>query len=395
MGSKVLDFNKAEECTGCSVCSSVCPSGAITFTWSEAGFVIPSVDEAVCIGCRKCEQACLALSRPKDQRPYFLSGFVFSSHDRSTVQKSASGGAFAELAFDTVDAGGCACGCVWTDSFVAEHRMARNRSDVEELESSKYVQSSTIGIYEKVKQEIDSGRKVVFGGTPCQVEALGRFCGQSQERLLLVSVVCRGAASPIIWSAYKRGLEFRAGSRLVAVDQRDKSMGYGRSMCRYEFENGAVIRRSTYVSDVYTNCFVNGIALRGSCHSCPAKGYDRADVILGDDVLRAGHSEGSTLVLCVTSKGDAWVRKALSRRGSLLELDDRQLSLVPEKSNMLFGSSPSHDELSERIHRDLNQGIPADKALMCSLPAKQRIKVWLDRVGALSLIWSLKVRAHD
>lgn len=394
MGSKVLDFNRTEECTGCSVCASVCPSGAITFTRNDRGFAIPIVNEDVCIGCHRCDRICLVLARQRAQRPSFVSGFVFSSEERSTVQKSASGGAFAELAFEAVEAGGCACGCMWTDSFVAEHKMARSRSDVEKLESSKYVQSGTNGIYRKVKHEIGSGRKVVFGGTPCQVEALGRYCGLPQEGLLLVSMVCRGAASPAVWDAYKQWLEHEANSKLIAVDQRDKSMGYECSTCRYEFENGLVIKRSTYVSDVYTNCFANGIMLRGSCHSCPAKAYDKADVILGDDVLHAGRPEGSTLVLCVTSKGDAWVRKTLSERGSLIELSSEQISLVPERSNMLFESSPSHDEKGERLYHELRDGVPADKALMRSLPAKQQLKVWLDRVGIFSLIRAMKVRTH-
>lgn len=394
MGSKVLDFNRTEECTGCSVCASVCPSGAITFTRNDKGFAMPIVDEDVCIGCHRCERVCLVLARPRTQHPNFVSGFVFSSDEHSTVQKSASGGAFAELAFDAVGTGGCACGCMWTESFVAEHEMAWSRNDVEKLESSKYVQSNTTGIYEKVKHEIDSGRKVVFGGTPCQVEALGRFCGFPQEGLLLVSMVCRGAASPAVWDAYKQWLEHEANSKLIAVDQRDKSMGYERSMCRYEFENGMVLKRSTYVSDVYTNCFANGIILRGSCHSCPAKGYDKADVILGDDVLHVGRSEGSTLVLCVTSKGNAWVRKVLSERGSLMELNNEQISLVPESSNMLFESSPSHNEKGERLYHDLRDGIPADKALRRSLPTKQRLKVWLDRAGIFSSIRAMKARAH-
>lgn len=394
MGKKVLDFDRAEECVGCLACAAVCPKGAIVPKTDASDFVIPEVNENVCIGCRKCERVCQAFSRPKARRPDFVSGFVFSSSNPDTMMSSASGGAFTELALDAVDARGGACGCVWSEDFMPEHMMVWSHSDVKKFESSKYVQSSMNGVYFEVKKGLESGREIVFGGTPCQVEALDRYLARKYERLLLVSVVCRGASSPLVWDAYKRGLETRTNSRLVAINQRDKSKGYGRSMCRYAFESGAVVWRTTYVSDVYTNCFANGITLRGSCHNCPAKGYANADVILGDDVLRAGSSEGATLILCVTHKGDAWIRGTLGARGRLVELDEEQIALVPEMSNMLFGSSPPHHEARERLYRDLEAGVSADRALMRSLPMAQQIKVWLERLGLFPLARSLKARMH-
>lgn len=394
MREKVLDFNKMEKCTGCSACASVCPKGAISFIQIEGGFAIPDIDRDACVGCRRCEQVCPIVIRSKAKCSGFLSGFVFSSDNRETALGSASGGAFSELAYEAVDAGGCACGCVWTEKLTAEHRVARNHGDARRFESSKYVQSKIDGIYTEVKDELELGRKVVFGGTPCQVEAIGRYCGKDRDNLLLVSVVCRGASSPSVWEYYKRGLERRVGSRLVVVNQRDKSAGYSQSACRYEFENGTVLKRSTYISDLYTNCFACGITLRESCYQCPAKGYSNADVILGDDVLHVGSPGGATLILCVTPKGENWIRRVLSGRGNLLELDQEQISLVSERSNMLLNSSSSPRGARERLFHNIREGVPADSALMRSLPLKQQIKVCLDKIGFFSLAMALKARAH-
>lgn len=394
MEGKVLDFDMAEDCTGCSACASVCPSGAITLVSDERGFLVPSVDEDACIRCRKCERVCQALTRSNVERPSFIAGYVFSSSNQDVLSTSASGGAFAELARGAIDANGLVAGCAWSSDIQAEHRLTDELDRVADFASSKYVQSNVRGIYAAVKRELESGRKVVFGGTPCQVEALGRCCGKSRENLLAVSVVCRGASSPGVWEAYKRGLEASAESKLVSVNQRDKTRGYGRSMCHYKFKNGTTVDRATYVSDLYTNCFANGITLRGSCHHCPAKGYHFADVIVGDDVLGAGSSKGATLVLCVTQKGSDWIKRLLSSRGRLVELSSDQVALVSEKSNMLFGSSGRHDEASARLFNDIDAGMPADKALMRSLPPKQKLKVRLDRAGLFSLARALKVRMN-
>ena len=54
---------KAEECTGCTACASVCPVNAIQMKPDHEGFLRPVVGES-CILCRKCEKACPALTQP-------------------------------------------------------------------------------------------------------------------------------------------------------------------------------------------------------------------------------------------------------------------------------------------------------------------------------------------
>ena len=54
---------KAEDCTGCTACASICPVNAIEMKPDHEGFLRPVVGEN-CILCRKCESACPALTQP-------------------------------------------------------------------------------------------------------------------------------------------------------------------------------------------------------------------------------------------------------------------------------------------------------------------------------------------
>ena len=44
-------------CFGCGACNNVCPKQAITMGYSTKGFLVPIVDEALCVNCGKCERA--------------------------------------------------------------------------------------------------------------------------------------------------------------------------------------------------------------------------------------------------------------------------------------------------------------------------------------------------
>lgn len=53
------------------------------------------------------------------------------------------------------------------------------------------MQSHTNGIYKQVKDDLKSGRTVLFSGTSCQVAALKRFVGEN-DYLFTVDLVCHG-----------------------------------------------------------------------------------------------------------------------------------------------------------------------------------------------------------
>ncbi|MCR5430293.1 MAG: 4Fe-4S binding protein [Eubacterium sp.] len=55
---KNMLFGNKDECCGCSVCASICPSEAIIMTEDEEGFLYPQIDKSKCINCNRCVSVC-------------------------------------------------------------------------------------------------------------------------------------------------------------------------------------------------------------------------------------------------------------------------------------------------------------------------------------------------
>lgn len=55
--SNVMSVSK-DDCCGCSACSAICPTDAISMELDQHGFYYPSVNENRCVGCELCLQVC-------------------------------------------------------------------------------------------------------------------------------------------------------------------------------------------------------------------------------------------------------------------------------------------------------------------------------------------------
>ncbi len=56
--TRIVLFERKEDCCGCSACYSICPKGAILMTDDEEGFEYPTIDDELCVRCRKCLDVC-------------------------------------------------------------------------------------------------------------------------------------------------------------------------------------------------------------------------------------------------------------------------------------------------------------------------------------------------
>ena len=84
--------------------------------------------------------------------------------------------------------------------------------------------------FQKVKTILNSGRKVLFSGTPCQCSGLKAFLGRDYDNLLLVDLICHGVPSPKVWQAYidYRSSKETEGIRPVQINMRSKVSGWSR-----------------------------------------------------------------------------------------------------------------------------------------------------------------------
>ena len=181
---------RAEDCTGCTACASVCPVNAIAMEPDHEGFLRPVIGER-CILCHRCEQTCPIL-HPPVPGPAPAAAHAVWNRDEAERTASSSGGFFSLLARHVLEQGGAVFGAALDEDMTARHVCARTVDELAPMRGSKYVQSDLGGSFSQVKALLEEGTAVLFSGVPCQVDGLKRYLGKDYPNLLTCDLVCHG-----------------------------------------------------------------------------------------------------------------------------------------------------------------------------------------------------------
>lgn len=200
--------------------------------------------------------------------------------DSEVRKNSSSGGVFYMLAQEVILCGGVVFGAKFDDNFEVVHSYAETLQGVRDFMTSKYVQSFVSDAYKTAEGFLKDGRKVLFSGTPCQVNALKKYLGKDYDNLITMDFICHGVPSRGVWREYIE--ELSKGKEITAVNFRDKTEGWRVFSLRVDFKDS-----SSYVknleTDIYTKGFLKNLYLRPSCYSCKFRGVERvADITLAD-----------------------------------------------------------------------------------------------------------------
>jgi len=269
-------------CTGCQMCGDICPKSAISFP-IEKGFWYPVVDEDACINCGLCKKKCPALNEPRLTLENPLACYGARTKKEEIREHSTSGGFFTELAEYWISCGGYCVGAIYDENNDIVHAVTNKQSEVEKYRQSKYAQSKTDTIYSSVKYLLDKGERVLFCGTPCQVEALYSFLGKDYDGLLTMDFVCLGICSTFAYRRYLDQLESKYRSKAKRVWFKNKTNGWRAISTRIDFQNG-----KTYLEpggfDLFMRAFVtDGLSMRPNCQNCKFRKLPHAsDFTVGD-----------------------------------------------------------------------------------------------------------------
>jgi len=232
--------------------------------------------------------------------------YVWSS-DPGT-KKSTSAGAFYLIACEFLRRNkdnAAVYGCAFDENMIARHIRITDKGELSKLQGSKYVQSYTNGIYQRVKKDLVVGKYVLFSGTACQTLAVKNYIGSANdERLYTIDVLCHGVPSPKFWRKYVDSLANGTG-KITDVRFRNKSktnrMGY---IFKYKLDGR---EKTIYPNEsAYYQAFIDGASLRPSCYKCPFVGdYEGSDITLADSNNKEFHPyEAISLVVRRTEKGE-------------------------------------------------------------------------------------------
>jgi coenzyme F420-reducing hydrogenase beta subunit len=300
-------------CYGCGVCVDVCPTLCIGLENDAEGFPYPVVDQPECIDCQWCILSCPGMNDVSRERfldqPEFYAGY---SKDDQVRYQSSSGGFFSPLAEHILAEGGVVYGARYDfDRMTVEHARVDDIAGLPPLRKSKYVQSSTVTIFPQVKKDLAEKRKVLFTGTPCQVEGLHLFLKQDDANLFICDIICHGVPSPVLFQRHFSALQAQRGSAITEIDFRTKAKGWKGPLELYlEVAYGEEHTLTYAPLDAYYALFLSNLVLRPCCYHCKyASTQRRSDLTLGDFWgVKKYHPDlfdgkGTSLILANTEKG--------------------------------------------------------------------------------------------
>lgn len=276
-------YKNNKDCCGCEACANVCPKLAITMNPDKYGFIYPVINRDLCIDCGLCQKVCAFQNVPvTSEEP--LEVFAATNKNEDIIKKSASGGVFGALASIVLKQNGVVFGCAWDSDMNPEHICIDILSDLKRLQGSKYVQSSMINTYIRVREQLRDGKYVLFTGTPCQVAALKSFLGNDYNNLITADLICHGVPNQAFFKDYIHYLESKLGGRIIDLNFRDKSNGWSLlAKATLESNSRKYTRNIPNSSSYYYTYFLYGDTYRDSCYNCKyAGGTRQGDFTMGD-----------------------------------------------------------------------------------------------------------------
>lgn len=353
-----------ELCCGCSACVNVCPKQCLTMKADQEGFFFPTLSDAtVCIDCNLCDMVCFVLHPSDTKKPIGCIGV--KNKNEVVREKSSSGGLFSALAEFVINNGGVVFGARFSESWQVVIDYTEKLDGIDAFRGAKYVQAMVENSYLHAKSFLDSGRKVLYSGTYCQIAGLHHFLRKDYDNLISVDVVCHSVPSPLVWERYLS--EISSTSEIMSVNFRDKTTGwtkYGYNLC-VSLKNG--IKYNIPASAEYMKCLTMNITTRPSCSHCMAReGRSCSDITIGDywgvwDIQpEFDDNKGVSIALVNTDK----IKNIIES----MDMDVTNVSIVEacKYNSGLTKSTPNHSH-RKKFFEAINDGTSVKKAMKIAI----------------------------
>jgi len=367
-------INNKKDCMGCHACASICPKSCISMESDKEGFLYPNVDYNLCIRCKQCINVCPIINKEEVMNDPVAYSCI--NNDETIRLDSSSGGIFTLVAERVIARDGAVFGATFNDQFEVEHVFVETKEDLGQLRGSKYVQSKIGNSYKKAKEFLDSGREVLFTGTPCQIAGLKSYLDKLYTNLSTMDIVCHGVPSPDVWHKYVEFRETEAGSLAQRIAFRRKDEGWKRYSVSFLFKNNTEYRQNLR-NDLFMSAFLKDVCLRPACYDCKYKGLNRqSDLTLADfwgvqNILPKMDDDKGTSLIFVNSEMGQRLFNEVKDKMLYQEVDINEAVKYNSAAIKSVKYNPKRDGFMAE-----KESLPFDKlvAKYCNEPLQRRIR---------------------
>lgn len=353
----MINIVEKSKCTGCTACANSCPQKCITMIQDEEGFYYPKINIERCIDCGLCDKICENTNEFDAAND--VNFFVARDKRIDVLRNSTSGGVYTSMMEYVLTNGGVVYGVILDENKIVKFVRVDdiNNANFKKIPGSKYVKSMIHDIFNKVKNDLNLGKKVLFSGTPCQVAGLISFLRKKYENLITVDLVCHGTPSPLLWEKYVNFMEYRYSSEIVDVKFRNKTYGYHHGTMMIKFKNGKIYYGSAR-TDLFLKCFFSDLCSRPSCYDCKYKRINRLSDITIFDSWHASEinnkiiddDKGYTNVITQNYKGYLFLKELDDK----LDLYESDLHKGVELDGIMINNSVKWTKDRQVFFNDIN-----------------------------------------
>lgn len=356
------------DCSGCGLCSQICPTKAISYFKNDSGFIVPKIDEKKCIHCGKCKNNCSELVERNNLE--FKNGIYALKRKNGVDEKSSSTGLFGAVAEKVIDEGGVVFGAKYSKT-QAKFACARTKAELESLKGSKYYQFDITDIYDEVEDYLNQGKKVLISGTPCQIAGI-RKKFESFENLILIQVICHGVPA---FDTFKKVVREKYGKIPENVNFKKKIPSWINYSVEYKF--GDDVKTVLSSNESYMKLFLSHKALNECCYNCKYAGKETgADLIIGDcwgirQIDKTFYDENGVSIVVPNSE----TGMSLLNESS----NDFENILIPKEKykfcNINLFKALSHDEYIKSHYEYLQRGgVETNERILANKTQKRTLK---------------------
>lgn len=263
-----FDTKDKFSCYGCSACSVVCPTGAITMKEDEEGFIYPFIDSSKCINCGLCKKKCIYKNKKLVNNIKFeKEAYAAFLSDDNLIKDSSSGGIFKALSDYILKNDGFVVGVRYDENVIPFYDISNDENIVNKFRGSKYALPNINDIYKKTKEKLELGVPVLFTGSSCVIAGLKTFLNKKYNNLYLMDFICHGYVSQKVYNDYKKYLEEKYHKRIVNISFKNKRNGWKNHAFVVTFAYGEEFVENCSDNE-YFKCFVQDKLQKRSCYNC-------------------------------------------------------------------------------------------------------------------------------